>query len=31
LPIPLGELVAALPVVIEQAGGKRIEAVAGEI
>jgi hypothetical protein len=26
LPIPIGELVAALPVVIEQAGGKRIEA-----
>jgi hypothetical protein len=31
LPIPLGELVAALPVVIEQAGGKRIEAVAGNL
>jgi hypothetical protein len=29
LPIPLGELVAALPVVIEQAGGRRLEA-AGE-
>ena len=25
LPIPLGELVAALPVVIEQAGGRRID------
>jgi hypothetical protein len=31
LPIPLGELVAALPVVIEQAGGKRVDAEAGEI
>jgi hypothetical protein len=29
LPIPLGELVAALPVVIEQAGGRRVDA-AGE-
>jgi hypothetical protein len=26
LPVTIGELVAALPVVIEQAGGKRIEA-----
>jgi hypothetical protein len=31
LPIPLGELVAALPVVIEQAGGRRVETGAGEI
>lgn len=31
LPIPLGELVAALPVVIEQAGGRRVEASAGEL
>jgi hypothetical protein len=30
LPIPLGELVAALPVVIEQAGGRRVDAAAGE-
>lgn len=30
LPIPLGELVAALPVVIEQAGGRRVEVGAGE-
>ncbi len=31
LPIPIGELVAALPVVIEQAGGQRIKATnAGE-
>lgn len=31
LPIPLGQLIAALPVVIEQAGGKRIDTEAGEI
>jgi hypothetical protein len=31
LPIPLGELVAALPVVIEQAGGRKVETGAGEI
>jgi hypothetical protein len=31
LPIPLGELVAALPVVIEQAGGRRVDVGAGEI
>jgi hypothetical protein len=30
LPIPLGELVAALPVVIEQAGGRKVDASAGE-
>jgi len=30
LPIPLGELVAALPVVIEQAGGSKVAADAGE-
>jgi hypothetical protein len=30
LPIPLGELVAALPVVIEQAGGRKVDAAAGE-
>lgn len=30
LPIPLGELVAALPVVIEQAGGQKVDASAGE-
>ncbi len=30
LPIPLTELVAALPVVIEQAGGRKVEADAGE-
>ncbi len=30
LPITIAELVAALPVVIEQAGGKRVEATAGE-
>ena len=30
LPITIAELVAALPVVIEQAGGKRAEIVAGE-
>ena len=30
LPIPLGELVAALPVVIEQAGGRKVDATAGE-
>ena len=31
LPITIAELVAALPVVIEQAGGKRVDAGAGEI
>lgn len=31
LPITIAELVAALPVVIEQAGGKRIDAEPGEI
>ena len=31
LPIPLGELVAALPVVIEQAGGRKMEAPMGEV
>lgn len=31
LPIPLGELISALPVVIEQAGGKQVEMGAGEI
>ena len=31
LPIPLSELVAALPVVIEQAGGQKVERAAGEI
>ena len=30
LPIPFGELVAALPVVIEQAGGRKVDAAAGE-
>ena len=30
LPIPLGELVAALPVVIEQAGGRKVDTTAGE-
>ncbi len=30
LPIPLGELVAALPVVIEQAGGRKVDTGAGE-
>lgn len=30
LPITFGELVAALPVVIEQAGGRRADAEAGE-
>jgi hypothetical protein len=30
LPISLGELVAALPVVIEQAGGRKVDAAAGE-
>jgi hypothetical protein len=30
LPVTIGELVAALPVVIEQAGGKRVDADAGE-
>ncbi len=30
LPITLGELVTALPVVIEQAGGRKVEAPAGE-
>jgi hypothetical protein len=31
LPITIAELVAALPVVIEQAGGKRVDAAAGEL
>jgi hypothetical protein len=31
LPITIAELVAALPVVIEQAGGRRVDASAGEI
>ena len=31
LPITLAELVAALPTVIEQAGGRRVDAAAGEI
>ena len=31
LPITIAELVAALPVVIEQAGGKKVDASAGEI
>lgn len=31
LPISIAELVAALPVVIEQAGGKRVDAAAGEV
>jgi len=31
LPITIAELVAALPVVIEQAGGRRVDAAAGEI
>ena len=31
LPITIAELVAALPVVIEQAGGKRVDAAAGEM
>jgi hypothetical protein len=30
LPITVAELVAALPVVIEQAGGKKVDAAAGE-
>jgi hypothetical protein len=30
LPITIAELVAALPVVIEQAGGKKVDATAGE-
>lgn len=30
LPIPIGELVDALPIVIEQAGGRKIEASVGE-
>lgn len=30
LPIPIGELVAALPVVIEQAGGRRVGPSEGE-
>jgi hypothetical protein len=30
LPITVAELVAALPVVIEQAGGKKVDATAGE-
>jgi hypothetical protein len=30
LPIPIGELITALPVVIEQAGGKRVDTAAGE-
>jgi hypothetical protein len=30
LPIPIGELVAALPVVIEQAGGRKVDTDAGE-
>lgn len=30
LPITIGELVAALPVVIEQAGGRKVDAAAGE-
>jgi hypothetical protein len=30
LPITIAELVAALPVVIEQAGGRRVDAAAGE-
>lgn len=30
LPITIAELVAALPVVIEQAGGKKVDAAAGE-
>ena len=30
LPIPLDELVAALPVVIEQAGGRKVDAAVGE-
>ena len=31
LPITIAELVAALPVVIEQAGGRKVDAAAGEI
>lgn len=31
LPITIAELVAALPVVIEQAGGRRVDATAGEM
>jgi hypothetical protein len=31
LPITIAELVAALPVVIEQAGGKRVDTATGEI
>lgn len=30
LPIPIGELVAALPIVIEQAGGRKVDTAAGE-
>ncbi len=30
LPITIGELIAGLPVVIEQAGGRRVDAAAGE-
>ena len=30
LPITIAELVAALPVVIEQAGGRKVDAAAGE-
>ncbi len=30
LPVTIADLVAALPVVIEQAGGKRVDAAAGE-
>ena len=31
LPITIAELVAALPVVIEQAGGKKVDAAVGEL
>jgi hypothetical protein len=31
LPITIAELVAALPVVIEQAGGRKVDVAAGEI
>ena len=31
LPMTIAELVAALPVVIEQAGGRRVDAAAGEL
>jgi hypothetical protein len=31
LPITIAELVAALPVVIEQAGGRKVDAAAGEL